>query len=297
MKITTPLIALVLCLAPFAVAEPIVPAGNVTEKVAEGFKFTEGPAWDGERYVYFTDIPSAHIVRFDIETGQAKTFLENSGNANGLMFNSDGRLLMCQHSARQVGRLNPDGSITTLAGSYQGKKLNSPNDLDIDQDGGIYFTDPRYGNRDSMEMDVEGVYYIKPGGDLIRVIDDLVRPNGILLSLDGKTLYVIDNGAGKVYAYDVQPGGTVKNQRLLVALNDQNKGDGDGAAMDQQGNLYITSPRTSSVWVVSPDGKILEKIPSLLPPANCTFGGPDNKTLFITARTALLTIQLKIPGR
>lgn len=278
-------------------ADPIVPEGATVQQIASGFKFTEGPAWDGQRYVYFSDIPKAHVIRYDTQTGIAIVFVPDSGASNGLMFDKAGALLMCQHAARQVGRLEADGSITPLANTYEGKKLNSPNDLDLDAKGGIYFTDPRYGNRDNMEQTIEGVYYLASDKKLTRIIDDLVRPNGILVSNDGKHLYVADHGAGKVYAYDIQSDATLKNKRLLIALNPDAKPDGDGMTLDARGNLYIASPATSSIMVVSPAGELLTKIHCPQPPANCAFGGADRKTLYITARDSFYRIALNIPGR
>lgn len=297
MNTRLPVLALTLMIAAAASAESVVPEGVTVQQIGAGFKFTEGPAWDGQRYVYFSDIPNAHVIRYDTQTGIGIVFVPDSGSSNGLMFNRDGQLLMCQHAARQVGRLEADGTITTLVDTYDGKKLNSPNDLDLDAKGGIYFTDPRYGNRDNMEQKIEGVYYLAPNKKLTRVIDDLVRPNGILVSNDGKHLYVADHGAGKVYAYDIQSDAMLKNKRLLIALNDAGKPDGDGMTLDARGNLYITSPGTSSVMVVSPAGQLITKIHCPQPPANCAFGGADRKTLYITARDSFYRITLNIPGR
>jgi gluconolactonase len=295
----THLLTVVLLMMTFSAglqADPIVPEGATVEKIADGFKFTEGPAWDGERYVYFSDIPNADVIRFDTQTAKADVFVPESGQSNGLMFNKAGQLLMCQHAARQIGRLESGGTITTIVDNYEGKKLNSPNDLDLDAKGGIYFTDPRYGNRENMEMKIEGVYYFSPDRKLTRIIDDLVRPNGILVSGDGKHLYVADHGAGKVYAFDIQPDATVANKRLLIALNDEGKPDGDGMTLDARGNLYITSPGTSSIVVAAPDGKLITKIVCPQPPANCAFGGADRNILYITARDSFYRITLNIPG-
>ncbi|QNN22931.1 SMP-30/gluconolactonase/LRE family protein [Planctomycetales bacterium ZRK34] len=295
--LTSALLITIIASAAGAQADPIVPDGSSVEILGAGFKFTEGPAWDGERYVYFSDIPNAHVIRYDTQTGVSIVFVPESGSSNGLMFNKAGQLILCQHAARQVGRLEKDGSITTLVDSYDGKKLNSPNDLDFDAKGGIYFTDPRYGNRDNMEQSIEAVYYLSPDKKLMRVVDDLVRPNGILVSNDRKHLYVADHGAGKVYAFDIQSDATLKNKRLLIALNDKDEPDGDGMTLDSKGNLYITSPRTSCIMVVAPDGKLITKIHCPKPPANCAFGGADRKTLYITARDSFYRITLNIPGR
>lgn len=164
-------------------------------KLGGGFTFTEGPAPGPEGNIYFSDIPNERIHKYDVKTGKISVHREGSGRANGLMFAPSGALYACQGGSRQLTRQDASGEITVLAESYDGKKLNSPNDLAIDGKGGVYFTDPRYGNRDDMEMDIEAVYYLPRRGKLKRVVDDLVRPNGVLLSLDRKHLYVADNGA------------------------------------------------------------------------------------------------------
>jgi sugar lactone lactonase YvrE len=277
----------------------VVKPSAEAKKVATGFKFTEGPAADEQGRVWFTDIPNNRIHRFDPETGKTEVMFENTQSCNGLMFKGD-KLLACSHGRRQLISYDKDGAIEVLAETFmedgEDKKFNSPNDLDIDAKGGIYFTDPRYGNRENMEMKIEGVYYFSPDRKLTRIIDDLVRPNGILVSGDGKHLYVADHGAGKVYAFDIQPDATVANKRLLIALNDEGKPDGDGMTLDARGNLYITSPGTSSIVVAAPDGKLITKIVCPQPPANCAFGGADRNILYITARDSFYRITLNIPG-
>ena len=278
----------------------LVPKGAVPEKVADGYKFTEGPALAPDGSIYFSDIPAALTLRFDPETGETTTVEKNSGNANGLMFNHDGVLIACRHGAREVSswslergaeRFRPAASQT-----YEGKKLNSPNDLDIDKSGNIYFTDPRYGNRDSMEMEIEGVYFQSMASDgvsamkpLIRLDADLVRPNGIVLSPDESILYVADRKANYVYAYDVESPGKVTNKRVFARLNDGEGPGSDGMCVDHQGRLYTTG--FSKVWVFEPTGQLVATIPVAKPTINVTFAA-DNKTLYITANKGLYRITL-----
>ena len=250
--------------------------------------------------LYFSDIPNYRILKL-LPDGTFSVFREPSGAANGLMFDAKGNLISCDGGDRQVSMLDSKGNVAkVLADSYDGKKLNSPNDLVIDSKGGMYFTDPRYGNRDGMEQDVEAVYYLRPDGMLIRVVDDVGRPNGVILSPDGKTLYVADTSREYIRAYDVQPNGTVTNGRDFAKLPPITVGEGkrrnytDGMTIDVEGNLYAATG--SGIEVFDKEGKYVGVIKVPKPPANCAFGGPDNKTLFITVRAFLYKIELKVAG-
>jgi len=268
-------------------AADLTAPGAEAEKLAGGFVFTEGPAADAEGNVYFSDIPNNRIHRWSTD-GQLSTFREESGAANGLMFDADGNLLACEGGNRRVTSITPDGDVTVLADSYGGKKLNSPNDLWIDARGGIYFTDPRYGNESGLEQDGFHVYYITPNKDVLRVIDDLVKPNGVIGTADGKTLYVADPGDQKTYAYQIQDDGSLTDRRMIAPEGS------DGMTLDEQGNLYLTQ---AGVHVYSPQGKRIATIAVPERPANVTFGGPDNNTLFITARTSLYAVPMSVKGQ
>lgn len=304
-----------------AAAPDIVPPGSKVELVArtqavQATPFTEGPTYrDG--YVYFTDTSNSRILRVRVDRQATlplplDTFREPSGRANGLEFDASGRLLACEGGARRVTRTESNGSVTVLAEKYEGKRLNSPNDLTVDAMGRIYFTDPRYGNRDGLELDKESVYRIDPDGKFLRIIADVERPNGIAVSPDQKTLYVVDNnpsrgGARKVYAYALRPDGSVGARRVL---HDFGTGrGGDGMCLDRNGNAYVTaglnsgfSPEQDSsvkggVYIFSPQGKSLGFIPTREDSVtNCTFGGPDLETLYITAGTGLWRIGLNTQG-
>jgi gluconolactonase len=257
------------------------------QKVATGFGFTEGPAADVRGNIYFTDIPNnrIHIIFLD---GALAAFMENTGGANGLYFDEDANLLACRGGDRQLVSIDPDGKVTVLADKFNDNPLNSPNDLWIDPKGGVYFTDPRYGSKDDMFQNGEHVYYLTPDRKkLIRVIDDMVRPNGIIGTPDGKILYVADLGGSKTFRYSIKPDGTLTEKELFI-----NTGS-DGMTIDIKGNIYIT---TNAVEVYDLKGKLLGKIDLPEWPSNVTFGGPDKDTLFITARTSVYSIKTNTKG-
>lgn len=257
-------------------------------KVAGGFEFTEGPAWDVKTdALYFSDIPRARIIRY--ADGRTEVVNAASGQSNGLMFDKQGMLIACEHAGRRVSRAAPGRPGETIVDRFDGKRLNSPNDLWIDAAGGIYFTDPRYGRRDDLELDKEAVYYVSAEGKIARIIDDLVRPNGIALSPDGKLLYVVDNGADKLYRYPVKgPGRIGKGERIAYVTHP------DGMTVDKEGRLYVTC--RNGVWVLDADGGWLGLIETPEQPANCTFGGKGWHTLFITARRSLYAIDTVTRG-
>lgn len=266
------------------------------QRVSTGHAFTEGPAWDGEENLYFTDIPNDRILRYNVFTNRTHVHRDDSGGANGLMFDRSGRLVQCEGGNRRVTRANGDGSVEVLANYTPiGKRLNSPNDLEIDARGGIYFTDPRYGDRESMEMKTEGVYYIQPDGEIKAVIENLERPNGLIFSLDQRTLYVADNARKTIWAYDVQQGGALINGRVFAWLDPEQQGGADGMTIDQQGNIYAAAQ--GAVWIWNSEGELLERIIMPENPSNVTFGGPDNRDLYVTARTSLYRIGMNVAGR
>ncbi|MGB2865083.1 MAG: SMP-30/gluconolactonase/LRE family protein, partial [Sedimentisphaerales bacterium] len=263
----------------------VVADGAKVEKLAGGFSFTEGPAADTQGNVFFTDIPNNRIHKWSLD-GKLSTFRENSGGANGLYFDKDGNLLVCEGGGRRLVSIDPKGNVTVLTDKYQDKKFNSLNDLWIDPKGGIYFTDPRYGGRDGMEQDGEHVYYLAPDRKkLIRVIEDMVRPNGVIGTPDGGTLYVTDHGGGKTFAYKIEQDGTLSGKKLFAPEGS------DGMTIDNEGNIYLTR---RVVAVYNKDGEKIEDIKVPEGPANVTFGGSDNQTLFITARTSLYSVAMRV---
>jgi gluconolactonase len=325
-----------LCALPAAGSE-IVPEGSKLEllyarSVPIQGGLTEGPAVAPDGSIYFTDIPTGAdkglILRFDPATRKTTTFSADSGKANGLAFDAQGRLVACEGSdqgGRRVSRWDVvTGERTTLADRFQGKRFNAPNDLCMDERGRIYFTDPRYLGEEPRELEHRAVYRIDSDGDTSEVTRDVEKPNGIAVSPDQRTLYVADTnngtdrivpgataakkGAMKIYAFPLSAAGTVDGPRRIVI--DFGGEDGcDGMAVDARGNLYLTvrSPSRPGVLVVDPGGRELAYIatgpsqpdaaePTGLP-SNCEFGiGPESRTLYVTVDKSLYRIRLKIEG-
>ena len=265
----------------------VVAAGANVEKLAGGFRFTEGPAADAKGNIFFTDIPNNRIHKWSLD-GKLSTFRENSSGSNGLFFDKKGNLLACEGGGRRLVSIDPKGKVTVLADRYENKRFNSLNDLWIDPKGGIYFTDPRYGRRDNLEQDGEHVYYLSPDRKkLIRVIDDMVRPNGIIGTPNGKTLYVTDHGGKKTFVYTINKDGTLSNKKFFALQGS------DGMTIDNKGNVYLT---TGTVVVYNKKGEKIETIEVPEGPANVCFGGKDKQTLFITARTSLYSVRMRVKG-
>jgi gluconolactonase len=270
-----------------ALKQSVVAPGAKIEKLAGGFVFTEGPAADGEGNVFFTDIPNNKIHKWSPAEG-VSTFLENSGGANGLFFDKAGNLSACQMGDRKLVSIDKQGKITVLADKYNGKRLNSANDLWIDPKGGVYFTDPRYGRRDDLEQDGEHAYYLTPNRKkLIRVIDDMIRPNGLIGTGDGKRLYAADPGSGQTYVYKINADGSLSDKKLFAVEGS------DGMTIDNEGNIYLT---TDAVQVYDSQGTHKETITLPERPSNVCFGGKDKHTLFITARTSFYSIKMLTKG-
>lgn len=270
-----------------------VPKGATVELVDDGFEFTEGPIWYNGALL-FSDIPANTIYRWSPEEGTS-SFMNPSGHANGLAVDSSGALLIAQHDG-QVARRTQDGSVTSLASSYGGKRLNSPNDLTVASDGTIYFTDPPYGvDEENRELSFSGVYRLSAGGDLTLLTKRFSRPNGICLSPDESTLYVNDSGETFIQAYDLTEDGEIENGRRFATPKDEGaEGSTDGMKVDSEGNLYTTGP--GGIWVYGPDGSRLARIAVPKAPTNLAFGGPERKTLYITARPHVYRVPVNIPG-
>jgi len=265
------------------------------EKVAGNFQFIEGPIWHPDGFLLFSDIPADIIYKF-ASNQQVEVFRRPSGKANGNTLDKENRLLTAEHENRRVSRTEKDGKVITLADRYEGKRLNSPNDLVVKSDGSIYFTDPSYGvTKDQEELGFYGVYRLASDGKLTLLVKDLVLPNGIAFSPDEQKLYVNNSEAKYIAVYDVKPDGTVTNERLFADLKDASQGGvPDGLKVDLQGNVYSTGP--GGVWILSPDGKLLGKISVPETATNLAWGESDRKTLYITGSTSLYRIRLKIAG-
>jgi gluconolactonase len=277
--------------APRAEGRVIAP-GAALEKLAGGFAFTEGPTSDSAGNVFFTDQPNNRILKWSVD-GTLSTFLEPAGRSNGMYFGAGGSLLACADEKTELWAIAPDGTRTVLAKEFEGKPLNGPNDVWERPDGSIYFTDPFY-KRDwwtygTRPQDSEQVYFLSADRKTLRrVTTDFVKPNGIIGTPDGRTLVVADIGAGRTYAFDIQPDGSLTNRRLRCELGS------DGMTLDAEGNLYLTG---KGVSVVDAAGKKIGQIDVPEPwTANVSFGGRDHQTLFITASTGLYAIRLRVRG-
>lgn len=261
------------------------------EKIAGDFKFTEGPVWIAAKSeLLLSDIPANCIFR--LKDGKRDTFRATSNNSNGLTLDRQGRLIACEHGSRRVTRTETNGTITVLAERYEGKRLNSPNDVAVRSDGAIYFTDPPYGvKREARELDYQGVYRIAPDGKTLDLlIKDFIKPNGIAFSPDEKILYVNDTERGHIRAFDVAAGGTLANSRIFSDLAQ----GADGMKVDTEGNVFCTTK--SGVMVFDRTGRHLGTFSTPEQPTNCAFGDADWKSLYMTCRTGLYRVRLAAPG-
>jgi gluconolactonase len=323
-------IALLVCVAGVAIAQddplrPQPPANligkDVKPAIAVVVCFLEGPAVDAQGNVFFSDIAGNRILKMDPK-GVVTTFRADSGRTNGNCFDAQGGLVSCEGGEQGVGRRRmvrtdmKTGQVTVLTDKYEGKRYNSPNDICVDALGRIWFTDPRYGDRGDLEMDVDGVYRIDPSGKVTRVLTqkEIDRPNGIAVTPDAKTLYVIDShpkvgGNRKIWAFAILGDGSLAKQRLVY---DFGKGrGGDGMKIDVQGNLWvaagINNPRgnlgetldvKAGIYVIAPgQGTLLGQIPiseDLL--TNLAFGGPQLKTLYVTAGKTVYQFPVNVSG-
>jgi sugar lactone lactonase YvrE len=274
----------------------VLAPGAVVEKVAGDFGFTEGPVWHADGYLLFTDIPRNRIMKWHPTEG-VSVFREPSQQANGLIFDRQGRLVAAEHAARRVSRTEADGRIVTLVDRYDGKRLNSPNDVVEARDGALYFTDPPYGlpqQQEGKELEVNGVYRFVPGGGTLTLLaDDFERPNGLAFSPDGRTLYIADTTRQHVRAFDVQTDGTLASGRVFGTMTPWPGAQGgpDGMKVDAQGRVFVTG--AGGVWVFDATGAVLGVIETPEVPANCAFGDADGRTLYITARTSLYRVRLR----
>lgn len=285
--------------------EDLVDISADIEKIASGFLFTEGPVWSAaDQRLLFSDIPGDCIYGWSEGEGAA-VFRRPSGQANGNTIDWEGRLLTCEHANRRISRTGPDGAPFALVDSYQGKRLNSPNDLVCAANGDVYFTDPPYGLRRAdgtfaaQELPFQGIFrWSARTGDLALLAYDFVRPNGIALSSDESRLYVADTQLAHIRVFDVNVDGRAENGRVFVETEHEGvKARPDGIKIDERGNLYVASSTPQGVWVYDPDGRLLGQIGIAENPANLGFGGPTWRTLFITAQTSVYRVELKVAGQ
>jgi gluconolactonase len=301
-----------------------LPAGLVAADTKAGVAalvcFLEGPAVDDKGNVFLSDITSNRILKMTAR-GEVSVFREDSGRANGNAFDAQGRLITCEGyglgsgGRRRIVRTDmKTGKVTVLTERYDGKRYNSPNDVCVDSQGRVWFTDPRYGDREGVEMDVDGVYRIDADGKVARVLGqpDVEKPNGIAVAPDDRTLYVVDandkvGGNRKVWAFELSEKGEVGKRRLIYDFQ-QGRG-GDGLRVDVKGNVWVAAgirtPRPpgevtdvpQGVYVISPEGKLLGRVP--IPEdyvTNLAFGGPERKTLYVTAGTSVYKVPVAVSG-
>lgn len=267
-------------------ADSFVAPGAKIEQVEGTYQFTEGPCEQRDGSLIFSDIPASKLYR--VKDGKVEVFREDAGQPNGNTLDREGRLLTCEHQTRRVRRTEKDGSITILADKYDGKKLNSPNDIICDTKGVIYFTDPPYGIRpEQADLDFNGVYRLKEG-KLEVIARDFTRPNGLVLSPDEKWLYVADTAKGHIRRFAVGSDGAVTGGEEWAKTPNP-----DGLRVDDAGRVWSAS--RDGVNVISPEGKILEVIPLPQSPANLCFSR-DGKSLFVTARTGVYHVKVSVKG-
>jgi len=284
--------------------DALVAPGAAIEKVAGGFRFTEGPLWRPDGTLWFSDV-QGNVVRSVTPDGKVSVLIENAGGAsnpppdafigsNGMAQAPDGSVWMVQHGARQIVRIGPDRTLTPVVSRFEGKRFNSPNDLVFAKDGALYFTDPPYGlakqdDDPAKELTFNGVYRFA-NGRLQALVRDLNRPNGLAFSPDFRVLYVNNSDPAKnlVMRYDVAPDGALTGGRVFADLTSKIDGLADGLKVDAKGNVYTTGP--GGVWVLSPAGKHLGTIRPPEGPANCGWGD-DGKTLYLTAVTSVYRVK------
>ncbi len=294
------LLAVIVRLANADEKESLIAPGEKVQKLADGMKFTEGPAWiPAKKTLVFSDIPNSKLMQW--REGDGLSVFRPSEQSNGNILDLQGRLISCQHAARNLVRTEADGSITVLADKFDGKRLNSPNDVAVRSDGTLWFTDPPWGLTGPGELPGHWVFKLDPAtGKVEPVVKNLAMPNGINFSPDESRIYIADTGGhpkhpdpafhklpGGIHCYEVSQDGTLGKKLFQIEQSS------DGMTVDVKGNLYTTHGK---VHVYSADGKKLETIDVPEGPANVTFGGDDYKTLFITAKTSLYSVRMKNAG-
>jgi gluconolactonase len=260
--------------------------------ISNQFSFTEGPTADKEGNVFFVDQPNNSIWEYST-TGKLTLFMHPAGRSNGMDFDQQGNLITCADKKDQLWSISPDKRVTVLVKNYKGRRLNGPNDVWVDPQNGIYFTDPYYQRpyweRTKPDIKQQRVYYLTPNRKkILVVVDDLVKPNGIVGTPDGKKLYVSDIVTHKVYSYTINSDGHLADKTLFA------KKRSDGMTLDEFGDVYLSTPQ--GVLVFNKDGKQIAQIDVPQQPSNLTFGGKNGQTLFITARTGIYKLKMKVKG-
>ena len=288
------LAVLVLVFAPASIvsAQQITSKGAEPQAVTSGYQFTEGPLWHPDGYLLFSDIPANTVYKWT-PGGEATEYLKPSGHSNGLTFDEQGRLLLAQHDG-SVSRLTNQGKLSTIVESYEGKRLNSPNDITVKSNGAIYFTDPSFGVSDeNKELEFQGVYrYTKEEG-LQLLVDDFDLPNGLAFSPDETKLYINDTQHNHIRVFPVNQDGTLGEGEVFATMEADAEGAADGMVVDSDGNLYSTGP--GGLWIFSPNGDLLQQVKTSRL-TNLAWGGSENSTLYLTAPNAVLRLETNQQG-
>ncbi len=278
-----------------ASAQSLVADGGEAEKITSGFQFTEGPYWHPDGYLLFSDIPANTIYRWTPGTTESKVFMNPSGHSNGITADSEGNLILAQHDG-MVSVVNGDKKVVVQAQSYDGKRLNSPNDVTVASDGTIYFTDPPFGVSDEdRELTFSGVYMLKPDSEPQLMFDGFDRPNGVVLTSDESTAYVNNTSSGEIMAFDVADNGELINGRDFASVGaGEESGAADGMVVDVEGRLYSTGP--GGIYVFSADGEQIQMIEMPARVTNMGWGGSENKTLYLTTPSAIYRMKMTTEG-
>ncbi|MEO2127651.1 MAG: SMP-30/gluconolactonase/LRE family protein [Christiangramia sp.] len=284
--------ALVLVISSCKTEKPMVNNEEKPVLISDEFSFTEGPAADAAGNVFFTDQPNNRILKWDAETNEISVYMENTGRANGLYFDNQGGLLAAADENSELWKIDDDKNHQTLVKDFEGKRLNGPNDIWVDGNGGIYFTDPYYQRdyweRKEPEIAEQRVYYLSPDMKLSIAAEGLVQPNGIIGSSKDRKLYIADIGDSKTYSYEIAEDGTLRNKKVFTEMGS------DGMTIDENGNVYLTG---KGVTVFNPKGEMIKHIPIDRDwTANVTFGGKNRDKLFITASNSVYVLHLKVKG-
>jgi gluconolactonase len=283
----------------------LVDPASAAEKIAGGCIFTEGPVWSQQdNGLIFSDIQGDTLHRWTEAAGQ-QVFRHPSGEANGNTYDRAGRLVSCEHKGRRVARTLADGRVETLVSDYEGKRLNSPNDIVGAPNGDLYFTDPPYGLRQpdgtfgAQEIPFNGVYRVAAAdGSVTAVVRDFERPNGLVITSDGRQIFIDDTARQHVRAFDLGADGGLSNGRVFVEVaHGEILARPDGMKLDTLGNLYIAANTAEGIWVYAADATLLGWIGVPEPPANLAWGGADQRTLFVTARTSVYRVPMLVAGQ
>ena len=282
------------------IKELIDPAAEL-ERVTGGYAFIEGPVWNFEAgHLTFSDLVGNTVYRYE-ETAGARVYRQPSDYCNGMTLDRRGTLIVCEHRNRRVAKETPEGGLEAVATHYRGRKLNSPNDVVPTRDGSLIFTDPpfglleEYGGPGEQELAFQGVYLVAPGADEPELlVDDFTSPNGLVLSPEEDKLFVVDTQKGHIRAFEVGDGWSLSGGEVLVELPQDGEGVPDGLKMDTRGNLFCAGP--GGIWLSSPTGELLGRIPVPEVAANLNWGDDDARTMYITASTTLYCLRCRTTG-